>query len=354
LRVAAWKLLFAPSGGETQMKDQLGWAARALIKGAGVLSPILMLSACAPSDAEATDEIKSEEAQTADDALGSSTFGKTKNPIVLAHGMAGFDSLFGVLDYFYGVESTLRDAGGEVFITHVPQFNSSEARGEALLDQVENIAAQTGKKVNLIGHSHGGFDVRYVAAVRPDLVASVTTIGSPHKGADLATFLRDNISSGGFTEGVLSLFASSLGIILGLISGHPDPQDALAGLASLTAEGTGAFNAKYPAGLPATACGSGAALQNGIRFYSWSGTDPFTNLLDVADLPLKVSGTVYSEENDGLVGRCSSHLGTVIRDDFNMNHLDEVNQTLGITALFSTNPKSVFRSHANRLKNEGL
>lgn len=333
------------------MKNKFG---RATMKSAAVLFPVIMLSACAPSDVEAVDDREQTAAVADDDALSADTYTKTKYPIVLAHGMAGFDSLFGVLDYFYGIESTLKAGGAEVYITHVPQFNSSEARGEALLAQVEDISARTGKKVNLIGHSHGGFDVRYVAAVRPDLIASVTTVGSPHKGADLATFLRDHVQGGGFTEGVLSLFANSLGMLLGLLSGHTSPQDAIAGLDSLSAAGTATFNAKYPAGLPATACGAGAASQGGIRFYSWTGTHAFTNILDVADLPLKLSSTVYSEANDGLVGKCSAHFGTVIRDDFDMNHLDEVNQTLGITALFSTNPKTVFRTHANRLKNEGL
>ncbi|RYZ34351.1 MAG: triacylglycerol lipase, partial [Myxococcaceae bacterium] len=120
-------------------------------------------------------------------ARAADTYTQTKYPIVLAHGMAGFDSLFGVLDYFYGIESNLTSGGAKVYITHVPQFNTSEARGEALLAQVQNVLARSGaKKVNLIGHSHGGLDVRYVAAVRPDLVASVTTVGTPHKGADLA------------------------------------------------------------------------------------------------------------------------------------------------------------------------
>ena len=120
--------------------------------------------------------------------LWNCTYTKTRYPIVLAHGMAGFDSLFGVYEYFYGIPSSLRERGARVYTTTVSQFNTTEARGEQLLDQVETIAAISGAgKVNLIGHSHGGLDVRYVAAVRPDLVASVTSVGSPHKGADLAT-----------------------------------------------------------------------------------------------------------------------------------------------------------------------
>lgn len=48
------------------------------------------------------------------------------------------------------------------------------------------------------------------------------------------------------------------------------------------------------------------------------------------------------------------HLGQVIRDNYNMNHLDEVNQVMGLTSLFETDPKAVFRTQANRLKNIGL
>jgi triacylglycerol lipase len=79
-----------------------------------------------------------------------------------------------------------------------------------------------------------------------------------------------------------------------------------------------------------------------------------TNVLDVSDAPLGLTSLFYSEPNDGLVGRCSSHLGSVIRDNYFYNHLDEVNQILGLVSIFESNPTSVFRSHANRLKNAGL
>lgn len=279
---------------------------------------------------------------------------ETRNPIVLAHGMAGFDALFGVVDYFNGIVGALRSGGAEVYVTEVSAFNSTEQRGAQLLEQVEEIVAITGRPVNLIGHSHGGLDVRYVAAKRPDLVASVTSVGSPHKGAELATFLRANLSEGGFSEGVISLFADSLGVILGLLSGTTNPQDSVAGLESLSAAGAAAFNADYPQGIPTSACGEGAHVVNGVRYYSWSGTRALTNVLDLSDPALGVASLFYSEPNDGLVGRCSSHLGDVIRDNYRMNHLDEVNQLFGLVYWFESNPKSVFRAHANRLKNAGL
>ena len=283
------------------------------------------------------------------------SYTKTKYPIVLAHGMAGFDELFGVYEYFYNIPWALRDGGAQVYVTDVSAFNSTEERGEQLLTQVQQIIAISGQpKVNLIGHSHGGLDVRYVAAVRPDLVASVTTVGTPHKGAELADYLRDNVSSGSFTEAVLSYFADSLGVVLDLLTGHSNPQDAVAALDSLTSSGLATFNSHYPQGVPTTSCGSGASSVNGVRYYSWSGTGVLTNALDVSDVAMGLTSFFYSESNDGLVGRCSSHLGSVVRDNYFYNHLDEVNQVLALTSIFESAPETVFRAHANRLKNAGL
>ncbi|HCM06085.1 MAG TPA: lipase, partial [Oceanospirillales bacterium] len=95
---------------------------------------------------------------------------------------------------------------------------------------------------------------------------------------------------------------------------------------------------------------------NGIRYYSWSGAKPTTNFLDPTDLLTGITSLFFSSgvDNDGLVSSCSSRLGMVIRDDFNMNHLDEVNMLLGLHDIWSTDPLTVFRSHANRLKKAGL
>jgi len=310
------------------------------------------LSGCAATD---DDAVVDEDIGVRDEGVVSSGYTKTVYPIVLCHGMAGFDSLFGVADYFHGIAETLQQGGADVHVTHVPQFSSTAQRGEALVAQIEDIVAQTGKaRVNLIGHSHGGLDVRYVAAVRPDLVASVTSVGTPHQGAELATFLRKNVKNGGFTEIVLAALANSLGTLIGLLAGDVSEQDSLAGLGSLSATGAAAFNASYPLGLPTSPCGNGPAVAGGIRFYSWSGTWPLTNVFDVSDGPLGVASLVYHEANDGLVGRCSSHLGQVVRDNYKMNHLDEVNQVFGLVSIIESSPKSIFRTHANRLKNAGL
>ena len=133
------------------------------------------------------------------------------------------------------------------------------------------------------------------------------------------------------------------------------PQNALGTLESLNSVGAAQFNARFPQGLPTTACGEGAYVVNGVRYYSWSGISPLTNVLDPSDAFLGATVLTFGfEANDGLVGRCSSRMGMVIRDNYRMNHLDEVNQTFGLTSLFETSPVSVYRQHANRLKNAGL
>lgn len=285
----------------------------------------------------------------------SSGYTATRYPIVLAHGMSGWKELFGVLDYFYGIPSELRSSGAKVYVTSVSAFASSEARGEQLLAQVEYIAAASGAgKVNLIGHSQGGLDIRYVAAVRPDLVASVTTVGTPHEGARLADWFLDHTTEGGFSQTVLEVLGSAVGFAIDLLAGTDNPQEVIAALKQVSTAGQDVFNSRYPKGLPSKYCGSGPESSGGIRYYSWSGGSPLTNILDPSDAPFAITRLLAGSGNDGLVDRCSSHFGRVLRDDYWMNHLDEVNQILGLTSLFETSPKTVFRAHANRLKTAGL
>ncbi len=73
-----------------------------------------------------------------------------------AHGMggwirAGTDEL-GV-DYWYQILPDLARNGANAWATRVSPFNTSEVRGEQLLQQVDEILAITGApKVNLLGH----------------------------------------------------------------------------------------------------------------------------------------------------------------------------------------------------------
>jgi triacylglycerol lipase len=292
-------------------------------------------------------------AMTALPAHAQSGYTQTRYPIVLVHGLFGFDSFLG-LDYFYGIPSALRQDGARVYVAQVSAANSTEVRGEQLLAQVKTILALTGaSKVNLVGHSHGGPTIRYVAGVAPHLVASATSIGGVNKGSRVADILRGTVPAGTLSETLVNNAAKAFVALINLGSGGTSlPQTPTAALNSLTTAGSAAFNQRFPQAVPA-GCGSGAATVNGVRYYSWTGTQPVTNLLDVSDGPLGIMSLVFGEANDGLVSACSSRLGTHL-GDYRQNHLDEVNQVVGLRDWFSVDPVTLYRQHANRLKQAGL
>jgi triacylglycerol lipase len=281
---------------------------------------------------------------------------QTRYPIVLVHGLFGFDNI-GPVEYWYGIPGALRSDGARVYVAQVSASNSTEVRGEQLLTQVKQILAATGAaKVNLIGHSHGGPTARYVASVRPDLVASVTSVGGVNKGSKVADILIGIAPDGSLSNAVLASITNGLSQLISFLSGSPNlPQNANAANVSLSTAGSLKFNAAHPEGIPTTACGEGAYQVNGVRYFSWSGAKPYTNFLDIVDPALALTSLAFgSAKNDGLVASCSSHLGHVIRDDYGMNHLDEVNQTIGLVNIFETSPVTLYRQQANRLKNLGL
>ncbi|OGB45207.1 MAG: lipase [Burkholderiales bacterium RIFCSPLOWO2_12_FULL_65_40] len=287
-------------------------------------------------------------------AHAQSTYTQTRYPIVLVHGIFGFDSALGV-DYFYGIPSALRSDGAKVYVAQVSAANSHEVRGEQLLAQVKNILAVTGaSKVNLVGHSQGSPTSRYVSGVAPHLVASVTSVGGVNRGSRVADIVRGVAPVGSVSETLANSTALALTSLINVLSGGTSLQQLpTAALDSLSTAGSAKFNQRFPAGVPTSGCGNGAELVNGVRYYSWTGTKPMTNVLDVSDGLLGVLGLVFGEANDGLVSACSTRLGKHL-GDYRQNHLDEVNQVLGLRDWFSTDPVTLYRQHANRLKVAGL
>lgn len=291
-----------------------------------------------------------------------SSYAKTKYPLVFAHGMGGWiragNDELGV-DYWYQILPDLARNGGNVWATRVSPFNTSEVRGEQLLEQVEDILAITGaKKVNLLGHSHGGHSIAYVSNTIPAKVASATAIASPLKGSKVADFiltLRDAIPAlEAPVVSVVNLGSKALIWAQGL-DPNSFPHDSLGAANSLRVSGSVDFAKRFPLGMPKTSCGEGAAKEAGIYFYSFSGNGVVTNLLDLDNfLAITAPITDIKGDNDGMVSRCSAKFGKTIRDNYNWNHLDIINQFFGLTNIFAADPVSVYRQHANRLKQQGL
>ena len=115
-----------------------------------------------------------------------------QTPIVLVHGILGFDRL-GLPDspisYFRRIPKALSDAGYTV--PEPPVLNPAgtvEQRANDLKDYLENNEAVKDSTVHLIAHSMGGLDSRYAISQlgMADRVLSLTTLGTPHGGTSIA------------------------------------------------------------------------------------------------------------------------------------------------------------------------
>jgi triacylglycerol lipase len=286
-------------------------------------------------------------------AATTTTGSQTKYPIVLVHGFIGFDNILGI-QYFYNIPNSLRKDGATVYVASVNPSQTTEFRGEELVRQLQQWAAADGvKKFNLIGHSHGGPTVRYAAGTVPSIVASVTTVAGTHFGSKVA----DDILAGTTPDGTFDKAATAGLQLIGWLTGNGTYKqaDLLTALGALSAPGAAAFNTKFPAGAPTSDCGQGPEVAsvngNSIRWYSISGTAVKTNGWDISDAILSYTGGYFKgEANDGLVGRCSSHWGKVIKDDYHWNHLDEINQVLGTIGKGDPDPVAFYKQQASRLK----
>ncbi|MFJ2709892.1 esterase/lipase family protein [Pseudomonas sp. NPDC087346] len=286
----------------------------------------------------------------------------TRYPILLVHGLFGFDRI-GRFELFHDVKQALRDADCQVFVPQLSAVHDNEVRGQQLLNQIERVLEGTGaSKVNLIGHSQGALTCRYAAALEPLKVASVTSVSGPNHGSELADSLRKALVPGRLPEHVAEELATHFAQWISLLSGRPAlPQNAVAALNALTTESVGQFNQKYPQGLPSVWGGQGAEQVNGVHYYSWSGTlqaDLITNLRPLDPVhgvcrALSSHFVIDEGQNDGFVGRYSSHLGTVIRSDYPFNHLDSLRRSAGLSSVIP-DAIDLYTEHALRLQAAGL
>ncbi|KAI1502620.1 triacylglycerol lipase [Biscogniauxia marginata] len=123
-----------------------------------------------------------------------------KHPIVLAHGLLGFSELqvaggwLPAVHYWRGITDALVANGVHVIKAAVPPSASIEQRAEKLAQDI-NAGAQ-GKDVNIVAHSMGGLDARYMISrlqLKDVNVRSLVTIASPHRGSSFADYLFDEI-----------------------------------------------------------------------------------------------------------------------------------------------------------------
>ncbi len=110
---------------------------------------------------------------------------QTKYPILLLHGMGFHDRL--PIHYYWGrIPRVLRKHGASVWFGDQDGNATTMRNARFLQNVIRRILAETGaEKINIIAHSKGGLEARYLVSTlgMGDVIASVTTISTPHNGS---------------------------------------------------------------------------------------------------------------------------------------------------------------------------
>ena len=76
--------------------------------------------------------------------LAQAGYTQTKYPIVLVHGVTGFNTIGGLINYFHTIPWNLERDGARVHVASVAAFNDSEQRGAELARQIVPWAGANG------------------------------------------------------------------------------------------------------------------------------------------------------------------------------------------------------------------
>jgi triacylglycerol lipase len=282
-------------------------------------------------------------------------------PVVFLHGMAGFRELGSgpaKIEYFSGVKDALTAAGEPlVFITQASPYATSEVRASEIREQIDRILERTGAaKVNLIGHSQGGLDARFLASPGGlgihSKVASVTTISTPHRGsriADLALQVAPDGIAGDVVSAFLSIFQRSLYAL------NTD-ENFRAQVTQLTPNSMAAFNRTIvdAPGVVYESYAGRSNLRTGVGVCDDSAVRNDSLILNAAGptllaTALFLEGGSPPEINDGLVTVASAKWGQFVRC-MPADHFDEAG--LGVSVSF--NAVAFYKSVVARIRALGL
>jgi len=158
-----------------------------------------------------------------------------KYPLVLVHGIAANDNRL-----FWGrIPERLRNAGIDVFLGNTDSWAGVESNALLLKDTIDELLERFNvEKVNILAHSKGGIDSRYLISTLGYgyKIASLTTISTTHLGSELVDFIVDKKYihtklAKGLTDSLVKLFGDK----------SPDPYKVLK---DLTTDNMKIFNDK--------------------------------------------------------------------------------------------------------------
>lgn len=234
-------------------------------------------------------------------------FHRTRYPLVLMHGF-GLLAFLARGGHLHEEAMHLRLHGLAAFAPNITPYHIIPQRAAMWKERIDVILSQTGaEKVNLIAHSMGGLDARYLISrmgMAPR-VASLTTISSPHRGSSLAVMalkqperLRELVRSAANWVGENVMEVES---------------DFSAAVESLTPEAVSdSFNADVPD-------------VEGVWYSSWAGSAGKGALNSINPIFRPLNAWLYGKEgvNDGIVSVASARWGEY-RGEIEADHLQQI------------------------------
>lgn len=326
------------------------------------LSTLVGSAGCAAESEDAEEEDGVESAEDMLATIGAEPSGTaSRHAIVLAH---GFDASDTNRWSFNGVAEALERDGHVVHSARVQPYRGVPDRARELAKHVDLARAACAtapscdaSKVHVIAHSMGGLDARFVVAKLSnpdgvpysDLVASVTTISSPHRG----TAIADRILA--ITPGVADPVINTLAGLWARTFTDRDlaqGSDLRAALVGISEANSSSFNSEVT-NAPGVYYQSWAGITSHLDFHidrkeidacegrveSYKNRhdrlfdhDPLSSAQLQASLPIVGRGLGNAADpNDGMVTVASAKWG-VFRGCVPADHMDEVGRRIGAGA----------------------
>ena len=217
-------------------------------------------------------------------------------PIVLCHGLLGFDKMgvpgFGEINYFRNIRDDLTACGCRVHAAKVSGTADVSVRAAELGRQIRDL----GGSVHLIGHSMGGLDARYLISRLDgaEYVVSLTTISTPHHGSPFAEWALRQVGERLWGEEILRHLSIESDAFHNLTCAYALEE----------------FNPQTPD-------------HPEVRYFSYAGAKPRARTF----IPLRFPHKIIAEEegeNDGLVSVSSARWGEFLGTE-EADHLDQIN-----------------------------
>ncbi len=213
----------------------------------------------------------------------------SRYPIVMLHGIGFRDLQY--FNYWGRIPKELVRNGAIVYYGHQEAWGTIENNAQVIKETIQKVLDENHcDKVNIIAHSKGGLDARYLISGlhMEDQVASLTTISTPHRGSELLNILNK------LPDGIYRIVSSLFDLTYRRMGDrHPDCYHASKQLSSEFCQD---FNEKYPDSPK-------------VYYQSYASIVKHTlgdNLLSIPNLLMYLAG---APKNDGLVTAESAKWG---------------------------------------------